>query len=46
MEKRLAEIQERAAQILKELEKEDLTEAQITALEEEQRNLETEANTK
>lgn len=45
MEKRLAEIQERAAQILKELEKEDLTEAQITALEEEQRNLETEANT-
>ena len=45
MEKRLREIQERAAQIVKELEKEDLTVEQIDALEAEQRSLETEANT-
>lgn len=44
MEKRLAQIQERAAQILRELENVELTEEQIAALEEEQRSLETEAN--
>lgn len=45
MEKRLLQIQARAAEILKELQKEDLTVEQIDALEAEQRNLETEANT-
>lgn len=45
MEKRLREIQERAAQILKELENEELTAEQIDALEAEQRSLENEANT-
>lgn len=44
MKKRLAEIQARATEILAELEKEDLAEAQIEALENEQRELEKEAN--
>ena len=45
MEKRLAQIQERAAQILRELENEELTADMISALEEEQRSLEAEADT-
>lgn len=45
MEKRLAQIQERAAQILRELENEELTTDMISALEEEQRSLEAEADT-
>ncbi len=45
MEKRLRQIQERAARILKELEDENLTAEQLTALETEQRELETEAQT-
>lgn len=44
MEKRLAQIQERAAQILKELESAELTDEQMTALEEEQRSLAAEAD--
>lgn len=45
MEKRLAQIQERAAQILRELENAELTADMISALEEEQRSLEAEADT-
>lgn len=44
MEKRLAEIQARAAEILKEMEAENLTDEQLTAMEEEQRSLEEEAS--
>ena len=45
MEKRLAQIQERAAHILRELENGELTAEMISALEEEQRSLEAEADT-
>lgn len=44
MKKRLAEIMQRASEILEELKKDDLTDEQIEALETEQRSLEVEAN--